>query len=149
MQMDIDPDGLVILMTMTHLYYNDQEYYLREFTRRFTIDQNKQYCIIPSPGPDRVFVLDFLSTELHEIPVIPRRNEVQIFPNPADNQLTVTSKIKIQQVRLFDGSGKQLQITHPNAKQFNLNTSSMKNGVYIIEVTANKKVVRKKVVVKH
>ena len=148
MQMDIDPDGLVILMTMTHLYYNDQEYYLREFTRRFTIDQNKQYCIIPSPGPDRVYVLDFLSTNLYEVPISPSKDEVQIYPNPADQHINITSKVNIAQAVIFDGGGKLLQTFHPQGKQFELNTSALKSGIYIIEITTANSVTKRKFVVK-
>ena len=148
-QLGIDPDGIPIVQTKNYLYYNDQEYFLREPGRQFNIDEAKQHCIIPSPGPDRIFVLDFLSTELHEISTSPRVGGVQIYPNPADDLLTVSSKAFIKEVSIFDCSGKLLQVDYPDGKQFEINTSSLKNGIYIIEVIVGKKVTRKKVVVRH
>ncbi len=149
MQIGIDPDGLPVVQTYNYLYYNDQEYFLIEPARRFNIDKDKQHCIIPSPGPDRVYVLDFLTTNLYEIPVSPQRNAVNIFPNPSDNNVTIKSSSNIQEVKLYNADGKLIKTICASGKQIKINTSALKNGVYIFEVKTRKNIVRNKVVVSH
>jgi hypothetical protein len=149
MQIGIDPDGLPVVQTYNYLYYNDQEYFLIEPARRFNIDKDKQYCIIPSPGPDRVYVLDFLTTDLYEVPVSPQRNAINIFPNPSDNNVTIKSSSNIQEVKLYNADGKLIKTISASGKQVKINTSALKYGVYIFEVKTRKNIVRNKVVVSH
>jgi Secretion system C-terminal sorting domain len=62
----------------------------------------------------------------------PQNQEISVSPNPFDNQLiirTVNSKI----VNVFDISGRFIQQINLPDKQFTLNTSSWKNGVYFIQ----------------
>jgi hypothetical protein len=88
MQIGFDPEGMPIIMTREHFYYNDQKYSLRSPARRFKIDKDNQYCIFPSPGPDRVFILDFQTSGMSEIHVGRCELAVSIYPNPFSTSTT-------------------------------------------------------------
>ncbi|MCD4724548.1 MAG: T9SS type A sorting domain-containing protein [Bacteroidales bacterium] len=149
MQIDLDPEGLPIVMSWTYFYYNDQEYFLRHPAQKFSIDSEYQHCVFPSPGPDRIFILDFLSTNLYEIPVISNNLQLNLYPNPANTKVTISSNKLIDRIRIFDENGKIIETYKPNSLNIDIYTSDYTPGIYIIEAESKKAICRKKVVVGH
>ena len=70
-------------------------------------------------------------------------NSIQIFPNPASNILTIESDQVIQQVRLYDMSGKELLQT----KTTTLSVNHLTAGLYYLGIKINGHQLYKKVVI--
>ena len=63
------------------------------------------------------------------------KNEVSIFPNPANNNLTVSSSKIILEIAVFDIMGKQVLFKNKtNSNTVNLNTSRLSKGYYSIRL---------------
>lgn len=81
-------------------------------------------------------------------------NNVQMYPNPASNQVTIslsnTAEI-LSSIRITDVLGKQIiAINKIDQVSKNIDVSSLKNGVYFIEIeTQNKKITKQKLVIKN
>lgn len=63
-------------------------------------------------------------------------NFISIFPNPAGSVLQINSLKTIDEIKVFDMSGKKLLNHSPisDIKEFNLPTSDFANGIYFVEV---------------
>ena len=77
---------------------------------------------------------DFIepSTGIEENQVL----NMRMFPNPAGNAFTVESPEPIDQVRVFDISGRLLMEQDVNNFRITLNTSSLRNGIYLVQVVS-------------
>ena len=71
---------------------------------------------------------DYLSTKN----IVTKR--FSIFPNPAKDFVTISNVVKGAEVSLFDMSGKLLYSTKATGTTLTINTSSYKNGVYMLKV---------------
>lgn len=72
-------------------------------------------------------------------------NGLTIYPNPAKNTLTVQSQAEMQNIRLFDLTGRLiLELNNANTTKKELDINQLSSGVYFMEVkTANHREVRK------
>ncbi len=71
-------------------------------------------------------------------------NEVSIYPNPTNNNLTITSSKIILELVVFDIMGKQvLSNKKINSNSVNLNTSKLTKGYYSITLKQQEKVIVK------
>ena len=71
-------------------------------------------------------------------------NEVSTFPNPANNNLTVSSSKIISELAVFDIMGKQvLSKIKINSNTYNLNTSKLSKGYYSIRLKQGEEVLIK------
>ena len=64
--------------------------------------------------------------------------KVQVYPNPAANQLTISSDETIQDVKIFNVSGQLVQNIKMNSKTSTVNVSALKSGVYIAQIQTEK-----------
>ncbi len=65
-------------------------------------------------------------------------NEITIYPNPANQFLTVSSKNKIEQIQLFDIFGKLvLSKLDLNSNSINLSVANLNKGIYFISIKEN------------
>jgi len=79
-----------------------------------------------------------------------KEEPTNIYPNPAHDQLTIenTSSL-IQNIRLYDLSGKTIQkVSNINQYQITIPLSEVQQGLYFINVTCDKGVITKKVIVR-
>lgn len=66
---------------------------------------------------------------------------IQLFPIPAKDELNFKTKEKFDHINLYDASGRKLPVKFENNK---INTSSLQNGIYFLEILlGNKKIHRK------
>lgn len=84
----------------------------------------------------------------------PSPEEVTVFPNPANNSVTIqalTATANAASVlNVYDINGKLVHTaTQVAGNDFNVNTSSFNNGVYVVEVTSGDLVKTSKLVVNH
>ena len=61
-------------------------------------------------------------------------SEVKIYPNPTNAIWNLSFTNPIDNVELFDTTGKILQTYNPNATQFELDGTSLSNGVYFVKI---------------
>jgi hypothetical protein len=61
---------------------------------------------------------------------------IKIFPNPAQQQVTVEGIDKFSQVQLLDATGKIVKSVNTNNQyQYNINLTGLANGVYLLRLT--------------
>ena len=73
-------------------------------------------------------------------------NYTYVFPNPANENITVQSSFKIQGIEIFNEQGQKVLETKPNAYNTTIDVSSYPKGTYIVKIitksgTANKKII--------
>lgn len=57
-------------------------------------------------------------------------DKIKIYPNPANNILYIESLLSIEQIDIYDISGRKLK---------QLSIDNLSNGIYFIKITADKK----------
>ncbi|MBL7783911.1 MAG: T9SS type A sorting domain-containing protein [Saprospiraceae bacterium] len=76
--------------------------------------------------------------------------DVQLYPNPADDAVTFsTSGTAVQQVQVFDMEGKLWLEQQPNADTFDLPTTSLPAGFYLVRYSVGSDWQSRKLVVQH
>jgi len=61
---------------------------------------------------------------------------VHAYPNPAKDQLTISSNGKIiQALTLIDLLGNEVIVLYPNVRQVNLNVADLASGIYIARIS--------------
>jgi len=72
---------------------------------------------------------------------IEQENPVTIFPNPAENQLNITTSQKVNSVKIMDISGKVIATDN----QSTIDISTLDSGIYLLNIdTDNKNTYRSK-----
>jgi hypothetical protein len=72
--------------------------------------------------------------------------EIKIYPNPADNQLTITSSNIISDLKLFDLQGRLLEIFNSGSSTITVDLNRYSRGMYILMMTINERTVIHKIV---
>ncbi len=159
---DFDPDSDVVYVTGSHIGWAEpgsekQHQHLTqvEDTHVYTItvpvtagDYEYKYFINDGwegdewPGdPNRVFAVEEEDLTLHDMfgditfdtPDIAGL-DLDIFPNPARDQVTVNSSEMINTVEIFNLTGHRLHEIRPNAQSVQVNVSGLGLGVYIMRI---------------
>lgn len=145
MQIGIDPDGNPVAQTINYLYYNDQEYCLRNPARLFSMNNERCKCIIPRPGPDNVFVIDFLTTEIHEMPTSKMDDGIGIYPNPSHDKLTIKSGKPFNRIEIFNSGGGKIFDKNFRNTMTTLSLAAYPDGVYFVKIHRGKDIIGKKI----
>lgn len=73
---------------------------------------------------------------------------LKTFPNPAQNEITVSSDNELAIVSIYNLAGQKVLEEYPNLSETNINISQLANGMYFIKaVTKDDKVVTQKIVI--
>jgi len=76
-------------------------------------------------------------------------SSVNVFPNPADDQLAVVSKgIEVQQVELMNIAGQVIKTTSSNDMVVTMNVADVASGVYLVRIHTAQGSTTKQVVIK-
>ncbi len=70
---------------------------------------------------------------------------VDIYPNPADNYLTIETQQKAG-IEILDAEGQMIMTTYSIENKTTINIENLARGVYFIRVTTNREVITKKVI---
>ena len=62
---------------------------------------------------------------------------IGVFPNPASNNLNITTKNNIQDVAIYNALGQVVLTTTPNANTVNVDITSLPNGFYTVKASIN------------
>lgn len=146
-QIGIDIYGNPIVNTLRYLYYNGKEYHTREPTAKFFVDNESKKCIIPSLGPDRVYIIDFLTTDIHVAPSVNKDHNVIVYPNPASEAIKIESGRNFTSVEIFNSGGKLMYAGSFNNTKTTIDVSSMPDVVYFLKVEAGEKVYSEKLII--
>lgn len=87
------------------------------------IDQNIQINVVLQPD----------GTSLSGI----SEDEFRIFPNPAQTMVHIHSTREIRDLRLVNIMGQVIYTTRVQGFEYNLNVSSLENGIYLLQVLTN------------
>src|SRR5690606_34033170 len=78
-------------------------------------------------------------------------SKFNVFPNPMNDVVTITNNenINIEQIQVFDISGKNVKIhSYTNTNKVQLNLENLASGTYLLHINTNKGVAVKKIVKK-
>jgi len=70
-------------------------------------------------------------------------NKLSIFPNPATNNIKINSLYKIENVKIFDFTGKNIV----NTSNTNIDITNLQKGIYIVKIETNKNIFSQKLVI--
>lgn len=78
------------------------------------------------------------------------KDSFKIYPNPTSSEINVvsTDQSKIQQIQLYDLTGKLMEIGMYNSNEVKLNLSKYNAGIYLVKVKTEKSTSTQKVIVK-
>jgi hypothetical protein len=101
-------------------------------------------CIAPLSG---------FTSENNNRTVVEQTNEVngtQLFPNPTQNNCSISSNKAIERIRVYDLGGRKLEDTFVNGSvRFELNTSNYSSGIFYVEIQTEENTEVKKLIVSH
>ncbi|MRS05932.1 T9SS type A sorting domain-containing protein, partial [bacterium] len=63
------------------------------------------------------------------------KSEIQLFPNPADQFMTISSSENLQSVRIFNSVGQVVFQDKMDSQSIQVNVQSYKPGLYTVQVT--------------
>ena len=63
-------------------------------------------------------------------------NTFMIYPNPVQNTLNVSAGVSVDQVSIFDLTGREVLRTAPNASAFSLDVANLNKGLYLVSLKA-------------
>lgn len=67
------------------------------------------------------------------------KNKFSVYPNPADDVVTISGDDVISSVQIYDYSGKLLLTNPANSKKLQLNVSALSKGNYVVKVVSENK----------
>ena len=63
-------------------------------------------------------------------------NTFMIYPNPVQNTLNVSAGVSVDQVSIFDLTGREVLRAAPNASAFSLDVANLNKGLYLVSLKA-------------
>jgi len=78
------------------------------------------------------------SNTTNNLKIINQFNDLNIYPNPAVNEITIKSEYEIKQIEIKDLMGKTVQSNMILSLENNVNLENIKPGVYILEIETQK-----------
>ncbi|MCA1806476.1 MAG: choice-of-anchor J domain-containing protein, partial [Actinobacteria bacterium] len=96
-----------------------------------------------SDGPGfGLWVATNMGGELLELPLFTNVNDltgeftdISLFPNPVRDMVKLVSTLEMQQVRVFDISGRIVYSNTINSEEYQINTEHFESGMYFVRIT--------------
>ena len=76
-------------------------------------------------------------------------NSFLVYPLPSDGKINVQHEEKIQEIQIFDLTGKRIFIQKFNSNSVNLELSDIPNGIYIIYIKTETQTQKQKIIINH
>lgn len=127
-------------------------------TRRFNLTENGQYFdvtdlpfavtnYVPNPHFDVVCRINSSTLDNQEVE-LDNSTKAVIYPNPAKEFFTIENKENIDNLKVFDVSGKLIyQINDSNQSKIRINSGSWPKGTYMVQIQSGDRVQLMKVLV--
>ncbi len=77
----------------------------------------------------------------------PENYSFEIYPNPAKNELNITSNASFKTIKIINSIGQEIINKNVNKNIFQLNTSSLKNGIYFVQIETKNGIFIKKFII--
>lgn len=103
------------------------------------INARSEFFVITTAGSNNEFSRNVLDTEINELV------ELSIYPNPASDMVSITSKNPIDSIEIYDISGKQVKKLK-NTKE--INVSNFNSGIYLFKIRIGEQISVKRIVIK-
>ncbi|GGE41534.1 hypothetical protein GCM10010832_21970 [Psychroflexus planctonicus] len=78
-----------------------------------------------------------------------KSEDFELFPNPAQEKITIKYTELIENIAIFDLKGHTLFKSKPYSKEVTINTQSISNGIYFVQIRTSRVAGTKKIIVKH
>lgn len=65
-------------------------------------------------------------------------SKMKIYPNPVGDQLNIQSAEKIQEVKIFNLTGQMVSTSKANSNSTSINVSTLKEGIYLVQIQTEK-----------
>ena len=75
-------------------------------------------------------------------------NNILVYPNPSNDYIMVESSTAFDRISLFDIAGKQLYFKDIFSNSSKINLSYFNNGIYILKIKYEDKIISKKIIIK-
>lgn len=72
---------------------------------------------------------------------------IQVYPNPTEGILNVTSDVKIDKLSIINIIGQAVISSNPNCNNVKMDLSPLNQGVYLLKIESDNNIIKKKVVV--
>lgn len=83
-------------------------------------------------APEQTFVIDNLSIDEYTF-----NNKINVFPNPSQDELNIESKIKVNNIVLYDVTNKEVLKLKANSTSFRLDISNLTKGLYFLKMNTD------------
>lgn len=107
--------------------------------RKITIDKQDNVWVGTSSGVSKIgistAVEDYLATN---------DNSFTIYPNPALNQLNIATNLNVNEITIYDLTGKAIKTIYESAESINI--EDLVEGVYIVRIVSDEEVLTQKFV---
>jgi len=113
-------------------------YYKRTYDEIYGMTENKLYIINLTGGKiDTTFVDGIKYTEFAPVSITEPKEPKQtlsIFPNPVSGVVTIAASAEIDQLSIFDITGRLVESPSPTGERVVFDTSALPSGVYLVRV---------------
>ncbi|GAB5537931.1 MAG: hypothetical protein Salg2KO_00340 [Salibacteraceae bacterium] len=106
-----------------------------------------EYTVVVTDGNGCTATQSYL-VELTGVEAINTSN-IKMYPNPANEFLTLTSDTQIDKITFIDMIGNIVSVAAPNSNKAEINTSELSAGIYMLEITTTDGKAFKKLTIKH
>jgi hypothetical protein len=106
----------------------------------------KTYEALFAKGSFDLFIYALKGTP-DEIKENPLNAYVNLYPNPADQEITIASAGNIEKIEVMNCLGQRVYEAQPNTAVCELNTSVWNTGIYILQIETEKGTICKKITV--
>jgi DNA-binding beta-propeller fold protein YncE len=146
-QLVLDENNKPIIRQNTEIVYDGVDYNLPGISKAFYYSSGYNVCVIPIPGPDAVCVFNPLYVGVKKINNPGLQSNLQVYPNPAHDNLTISSEALFNMIEVIDSQGKLIYKGKFNNFKTSIHFDDLKPGVYFVRVHIGTQVESKKLVV--
>jgi hypothetical protein len=97
-----------------------------------------------------IFMIDDVSIDfVTGVPEAPaRENMVNIYPNPATDVIHINSAAQMNEIEIYNYTGQKVYSSNVDNRNFNISTTGLATGMYVIKIKSAEGITTKKVLVK-
>ncbi len=72
-----------------------------------------------------------------------------LYPSPSDGKINIQHEEKIQEIQIFDLTGKRIFQQKFNSNAVNLEVNDIPNGIYIVYIKTETQTLKQKIIINH
>ena len=75
------------------------------------------------------------------------KNEIVVFPNPANDVINISASINIRSITVFNSIGQVISVENVESNIYKINTSDFDNGMYFLQMETEEGVITKCIII--